>query len=80
MNKKFDFFNDNAEKFVPYFGLEYNEQWQVKKAFVVDKRIFAAYHTEYNIEFLLISELSNFINVQIRKKMKNFFYESKISH
>lgn len=62
LNKKYDFVSRNIEKFVQYFGLEYNEQWQVKKAFVVDKRIFAAYHTEYDIEFLLISELSNFIN------------------
>lgn len=62
LNKKYDFVNSNIERFVQYFGLEYNEQWQVKKAFVIDKRIFAAYHMEYDIEFLLISELPNFIN------------------
>jgi hypothetical protein len=42
--------------------LEYDVHWKVKKAFVVDKRIFAAFHTEYNVEFLFVSELEEFIN------------------
>lgn len=62
LNKKYEFVSNNIDIFVQYFGLEYDKEWQVKKAFVVDKRIFAAYHTEYDIEFLLISEINNYIN------------------
>lgn len=63
LNKKYDFVKNNIEEFVQYFGLEYSNGWQVKKAFIVDKRIFAAYHTEYDIAFLLIGEIDDYINI-----------------
>ena len=62
LNKKFDFVRENIEKFVAYFGVKYDKEWNVKKAFVVDKRIFAAYHTGYNVDFLQINELEQYVN------------------
>lgn len=62
LDKKYNFVNNNLETFIRHFNLEYDEHWKVKKAFVVDKRIFAAFHTEYNVEFLFVSELEEFVN------------------
>ncbi|RLD54827.1 MAG: hypothetical protein DRJ01_17510, partial [Bacteroidetes bacterium] len=62
LNKKYDFVKENIEKFVDYFKLEYATDWKVRKAFVVDKKVFAAYHTEYNVDFVLVEELEKYIN------------------
>jgi len=62
LNKKFDFVKNNLPKFIEYFGCKYDNNWKVKKAFVVDKQIFAAYHTEYDVDFLQIKELEKFVN------------------
>lgn len=61
LNKKHDFVKENIEKFVTYFKLEYNLEWKVKKAFVVDKNVFAAYHTEYDTDFVLLENLEKYI-------------------
>lgn len=62
LNKKYDFVNDNVTQFVEYFKLKYDSNWKVKKAFIVDKRLFAAYHTEYDVDFLQMDELEKYIN------------------
>lgn len=62
LDNKYNFVNNNLEAFIRHFKLVYDEHWKVKKAFVVDKRIFAAFHTEYDVEFLFISELEEFVN------------------
>lgn len=62
LDNKYNFVNNNLEAFIRHFKLDYNEDWKVKKAFVVDKRIFAAFHTEYDVEFLFVSELEEFIS------------------
>lgn len=62
LNKKYDFVNNNISLFVEFFKCKYDSDWKVKKAFIVDKRIFAAYHTDYKVDFLQISELEKYIN------------------
>jgi len=61
LNRKHEFVNNNIKSFVEYFNKECSGIWKVKKAFVVDKRVFAAYHNDYHVDFILISEIANYL-------------------
>jgi hypothetical protein len=61
LNRKHEFVNSNIKSFVEYFNKEYSSIWKVKKAFVIDKRVFAAYHYDYHVDFILISETANYL-------------------
>lgn len=61
LNKKYEFVRDNLGYFIDYFGCDNKIDWKIKKAFIVDKTIFAAYHTEYEVDFIHIQDLVAFI-------------------
>ena len=62
LNKKYDFVKEHTEKFVTYFGLDISKEWKMKKAFIVNQPIFAAYHTGFDVAFVRLSELKEYIN------------------
>jgi hypothetical protein len=63
LSKKHDFVLANIKVFLLYFKLEYSTDWKVKKAFIVDKNVFAAYHTDYNIDFINIDRIKEYTRI-----------------
>lgn len=61
LNKKYDFVLANIGAFLQYFEIEYSVDWKVHKAFVVDKNVFAAYHTDYNVDFVKVENIKEYI-------------------
>lgn len=59
--KKYDFVLANIKVFLQYFKLEYSTDWKVKKAFVVDKNLFAAYHTDYHVDFIKVENIAAYV-------------------
>lgn len=61
--KKKAFVSQNIRAFIKYFKCDEIEcdKWLIKEAFIVDDILFAAYHKEYRVDFILLDELDTYL-------------------
>jgi hypothetical protein len=59
--KKKDFVQGNLSEILLHFKINSSDGWIVKEAFITDKLIFAGFHSDNPVDFILLNELSTYL-------------------
>lgn len=67
--KKKEFVSQNVKAFLMYFQCDEGEyyKWSIKEAFIVNDIVFAAYHRDYSVDFILLDDLSSYLMKESRQ-------------